>query len=189
MCRSPRGNVDWNYAVEVVREAKKVVPHAGTWIEIYYWRDQHVPIWSFPTRERGLKYQHNVQPSPWYHVVPHAGTWIEIAINIVGSTRTNRRSPRGNVDWNLKRLKMPESLQCRSPRGNVDWNIIWCDWWDCKTRRSPRGNVDWNSSGCSWYNDTSVSFPTRERGLKWELKPWILKSCCRRSPRGNVDWN
>ena len=80
---------------------KPVVPHAGTWIEIMI-NPQTVDTdtWSFPTRERGLKYnwRFNLADcvasfptrerglkllpcaciSESIHVVPHAGTWIEI---------------------------------------------------------------------------------------------------------------
>ena len=77
-----------------------VVPHAGTWIEIYVQCKCNNIFASFPTRERGLKYIHinmlfNSTPSfPTRErglkcqcsgtapqigtVVPHAGTWIEI---------------------------------------------------------------------------------------------------------------
>ena len=34
MCRSPRGNVDWNLWSSLNRFFYFVVPHAGTWIEI-----------------------------------------------------------------------------------------------------------------------------------------------------------
>ena len=55
-----------------------VVPHAGTWIEI----TTSVRTWliskSFPTRERGLKYCFLRSASHRQKVVPHAGTWIEI---------------------------------------------------------------------------------------------------------------
>ena len=120
--RSPRGNVDWNIVDFYGQTGGGVVPHAGTWIEIYYWRDQHVPIWvvphagtwiemsttirdarateSFPTRERGLKFIQPLDVLPFIVVVPHAGTWIEI--------------------W--KYWKFTSTRLCRSPRGNVDWN-------------------------------------------------------------------
>ena len=35
----------------------EVVPHAGTWIEIEIGLTQLLVMTSFPTRERGLKYQ------------------------------------------------------------------------------------------------------------------------------------
>ena len=88
-------------SVKEAKQAKEeVVPHAGTWIEIYYMQlfffhiivVPHAGTWiemkimdsgmngrmSFPTRERGLKYAGRVWKSPGDTVVPHAGTWIEI---------------------------------------------------------------------------------------------------------------
>ena len=54
--RSPRGNVDWNILNSFERSSDIVVPHAGTWIEIIV--DSALSILDA--------------------VVPHAGTWIEI---------------------------------------------------------------------------------------------------------------
>ena len=55
---------------------KRVVPHAGTWIEI------------------GSQGEGKAQ----IDVVPHTGTWIEIkSWNADGTIRTGR-SPHGNVD-------------------------------------------------------------------------------------------
>ena len=53
-----------------------VVPHAGTWIEIW-----------IMMRITGAG-----------TVVPHAGTWIEITNTESDETRLEGRSPRGNVD-------------------------------------------------------------------------------------------
>ena len=55
--------------------SKMVVPHAGTWIEISNSSCICGIFWSFPTRERGLKY----------------------CLSILCMTRPGR-SPRGNVD-------------------------------------------------------------------------------------------
>ena len=57
---------------------QRVVPHAGTWIEIYTITTSDNIAGSFPTRERGLKYEAYVHSSIDSLVVPHAGTWIEI---------------------------------------------------------------------------------------------------------------
>ena len=54
----------------------KVVPHAGTWIEISL--QKIFAIIGF--------------------VVPHAGTWIEIGTIDYNIVRYPGRSPRGNVD-------------------------------------------------------------------------------------------
>ena len=56
ICRSLRGNVDWNCQQWFYLHVTTVVPFAGTWIEIYL----HVlrcerESKSFPSRERGLK--------------------------------------------------------------------------------------------------------------------------------------
>ena len=78
----------------------RVVPHAGTWIEIvepllavhgatsFPTRERGLKsladsvytgeALSFPTRERGLKCPGCRLKSPVCLVVPHAGTWIEI---------------------------------------------------------------------------------------------------------------
>ena len=120
-----------------------VVPHEGTWIEIVL-----VPPYpnfklSFPTRERGLKswkwYETGRAPA----VVPHEGTWIEMVFyskwdaarpsfptrerglklcRFVFLVMIPRRSPRGNVDWNLGVSAGLADTVSRSPRGNVDWN-------------------------------------------------------------------
>ena len=98
-----------------------VVPFAGTWIEIIRTagaRSFHVS--SFPSRERGLKYQgervmtaqEKSFPSrerglkygdPEIRritiiVVPFAGTWIEIVQLMKRRQKSSRRSLRGNVD-------------------------------------------------------------------------------------------
>ena len=41
-----------------------VVPHAGTWIEMYKPKEKETRLESFPTRERGLKYPVSSGPSP-----------------------------------------------------------------------------------------------------------------------------
>ena len=53
-----------------------VVPHAGTWIEIFMLLATMVRLF----------------------VVPHAGTWIEIINTFFRNFPRLRRSPRGNVD-------------------------------------------------------------------------------------------
>ena len=97
-----------------------VVPHVGTWIEIYsrLWETMErrsFPTWerglklniirqttkdisSFPTWERGLKSEEQVETAKRKFVVPHVGTWIEIEFREGYSYRLVRRSPRGNVD-------------------------------------------------------------------------------------------
>ena len=80
--RSPRGNVDWNFQ------------RLG---------NVFCQIRSFPTRERGLKCSYRgTLPRSWV-VVPHEGTWIEIFPVFRSRMPVICRSPRGNVDWNLRR--------------------------------------------------------------------------------------
>ena len=59
-------------------DSAKVVPHAGTWIEIKILFAIIRNSWSFPTRERGLKSVCRISKRAYRLVVPHAGTWIEI---------------------------------------------------------------------------------------------------------------
>ena len=101
---------------------------------------------------------------------------------------TLRRSPRGNVDWNHQSQFVDSPFHGRSPRGNVDWNHQQntCPW--RYQSRSPRGNVDWNHHFPPRFRWIKLSFPTRERGLKWNCVAALLFKFCR-SPRGNVDWN
>ena len=132
----------WNRSFQ--DQVRAVVPHAGTWIEMYPPTTAHKHIKSFPTRERGLK----------LHVYWRTGK------------SCNRRSPRGNVDWNPPELERALDLYVvphagtwieisfhipglhrllrRSPRGNVDWNQTKMAAASITTGRSPRGNVDWN---------------------------------------------
>ena len=57
----------------------RVVPLAGTWIEIPgYDLCSDGPGMSFPSRERGLKYDLMANDDKNTNVVPLAGTWIEI---------------------------------------------------------------------------------------------------------------
>ena len=77
----------------------RVVPHAGTWIEInlrYFF--EHGCFRSFPTRERGLKFEYQIFQIISVSVVPHAGTWIEIPKCSARLASLAGRSPRGNVD-------------------------------------------------------------------------------------------
>ena len=99
-CRSPRGNVDWNNSYRCINQHGRVVPHAGTWIEIISGSSRTFLYLSFPTRERGLKFKKLWKPFQDAWVVPHAGTWIEIANNRHDYWNPFSRSPRGNVDWN-----------------------------------------------------------------------------------------
>ena len=56
-----------------------VVPHAGTWIEIYYPPGYRLAATSCLTQARGLKCRRSCLCGGG-EVVPHAGTWIEICL-------------------------------------------------------------------------------------------------------------
>ena len=64
--------------INMIPISVSVVPHAGTWIEIPTYSLLTIFQSSFPTRERGLKFETLVIVKSVYDVVPHAGTWIEI---------------------------------------------------------------------------------------------------------------
>ena len=125
-----------------------VVPHAGTWIEIY-------------------PYNHAFQLNT---VVPHAGTWIEMPVFGHCAPDRYRRSPRGNVDWNTwiiwnasRSFVVPHAgTWIEIPYLQARGTTRWC--------RSPRGNVDWNNKWNIPIICDISSFPTRERGLKFPVK-------------------
>ena len=60
----------------IILAVSSVVPHEGTWIEIFSPRVVRVPD----------------------KVVPHEGTWIEITDELKTRPLLQSRSPRGNVD-------------------------------------------------------------------------------------------
>ena len=123
-------------------EGGVVVPHEGTWIEIWNSSEISHQIESFPTRERGLKFHRQSKAGRDYLVVPHEGTWIEIILflddlNIdtvvphegtwieIRETLDNGRIlcvvPHEGTWIEISRLPArSRSLSRRSPRGNVD---------------------------------------------------------------------
>ena len=86
------------YAETPRHAMSSVVPHAGTWIEMSAYPKFRHALRSFPTRERGLKLQMSESKTKETAVVPHAGTWIEIFTAARSGTAYACRSPRGNVD-------------------------------------------------------------------------------------------
>ena len=74
-----------------------VVPHEGTWIEIYPPFSWPLSLPSFPTRERGLKWQCSGEchRDPGSFPTRERGLKLNI-INFCMSVYS--RSPRGNVD-------------------------------------------------------------------------------------------
>ena len=144
-----------------------VVPHAGTWIEIQYlYLLIQSPLSSFPTRERGLKYGTDHFRIKSVLSFPTRERGLKLHVYWRTGKSRNRRSPRGNVDWNPPELERALDLYVvphagtwieisfhipglhrllrRSPRGNVDWNQTKMAAASITTGRSPRGNVDWN---------------------------------------------
>ena len=75
-----------------------VVPHAGTWIEIY------TPAYNtgipsvVPHAGTWIEMVYYIEWVLAYLVVPHAGTWIEMLYVERNVSRKISRSPRGNVD-------------------------------------------------------------------------------------------
>ena len=185
--RSPRGNVDWNSRHNVHSVSYLVVPHAGTWIEIALQYTLLQGPQSFPTRERGLKYDLNLDWLLEEWVVPHAGTWIEIV-------RTGVAQAAGDVvphagTWIEMRKKLMRFTNSASfPTRERGLKSCGCDRRRTGWSRSPRGNVDWNYVTYEDPLQGRWSFPTWERGLKFYRKFWHF-SRMRRSPHGNVDWN
>ena len=157
--------------IEILKERRStgriaVVPHAGTWIEILAKYRKKCYDWSFPTRERGLKFdvsingENGIESFPTrerglkspitamitgiHSVVPHAGTWIEIVYCQL-CWRTCKVVPHAGtwieicsqiVDY----IRTP-SFPTRERGLKSFWSI----------------NVEL----------LFLSFPTRERGLKW----------------------
>ena len=75
-----------------------VVPLVGTWIETTAQTDYFGMDGSFPSWERGLKLGNIPHAEQVTDVVPLVGTWIETEDVSDRLKRTQRRSPRGNVD-------------------------------------------------------------------------------------------
>ena len=119
--RSPCGNVDWNSRIIWLYTSRTVVPLVGTWIEIGKSRFGEVGFSSsFPLWERGLK------------------SSVLTEGNIF-----RRRSPCGNVDWNLNGL-VAESTIGVVPRVGTWIEILRFLIGSTASGRSPCGNVDWN---------------------------------------------
>ena len=81
--RSPRGNVDWNsFTSGLFLGLKRRSPRGNVdWnLKPYLCYKYIIP--SFPTRERGLKLLMHWPERYRRMVVPHAGTWIEIIFPI-----------------------------------------------------------------------------------------------------------
>ena len=181
--------MDWNLVSDTIAHFIKVVPHAGTWIEI---------VIVVPSSEKTS-------------VVPHAGTWIEIYLHRHISTPTVCRSPRGNVDWNNQYIRhscwslrsfptrerglksafwvMHHTSHGRSPRGNVDWNYFSFSILSHWNSRSPRGNVDWNLFKRLRSSSNGIVVPHAGTWIEIVESGTGLSKNWRRSPRGNVDWN
>ena len=147
------------------RQSKRVVPHEGTWIEIYRNGRNTKHLASFPTRERGLKFLYD----PFCHklilVVPHEGTWIEIRKHC--SCLSDKDVVPHEGTW----IEIPVCVEEYTNRGTV---VPHEGTWIEMFYRDGNGEV------------AQSSFPTRERGLKYHCIK-ISFFITRRSPRGNVD--
>ena len=75
-----------------------VVPHAGTWIEIFSGFVENLQYGVVPHAGTWIEIFKNKRNYPSSYVVPHAGTWIEMEIIKNHSVEEVGRSPRGNVD-------------------------------------------------------------------------------------------
>ena len=74
-----------------------VVPHEGTWIEILEEIISLVSDSSFPTRERGLKFDQERLKDPQKLSFPTRERGLKYK-NCRPTVLLHRRSPRGNVD-------------------------------------------------------------------------------------------
>ena len=101
LCRSLRGNVDWNCIAVSVYPPNTVVPFAGTWIEIILRFSQLEYHHVVPFAGTWIEIKNTASCTRCCYVVPFAGTWIEINWYRQRIYWRNRRSLRGNVDWNL----------------------------------------------------------------------------------------
>ena len=164
--RSLRGSVDWNFFQLFQNTRNRVAPFAGAWIEILAVVFKTPAALSLPSRERGLK---------------------SLLINLAEHGRS--RSLRGSVDWNMRGHGWVMEVYSRSLRGSVDWNRFATTINHKKYRRSLRGSVDWNGNLFFTSAQKAGSLPSRERGLKYNVKKIIEKTCDSRSLRGSVDWN
>ena len=140
---------------------------------------------SFPTRERGLKYRgcfqgvHEVRSFPTrerglkllrFHilvkkriVVPHAGTWIEIEIDGLCES-TCAVVPHAGTWIEISSFSLFSPISTVVPHAGT--------WIEISSNHIPPFS--------------SLSFPTRERGLKYmSVFPRRIRQS--RSPRGNVD--
>ena len=101
---------------------------------------------SFPTRERGLKFTVSTTEGQVFAVVPHAGTWIEIVAN-ANIVVTREVVPHAGT-W----IEMWMNLSSRLSRIVVPHAGTWIE------------IIFFVMSVVK-----SLSFPTRERGLKYEI--------------------
>ena len=77
---------------------RKVVPHAGTWIEIMMWKTLAILQKVVPHAGTWIEILLSEYTYIHTHVVPHAGTWIEMDMLMRFCDKLLGRSPRGNVD-------------------------------------------------------------------------------------------
>ena len=141
-----------------------VVPHEGTWIEIPTFSENTVSRLTFPTRERGLKFEFFIFFKEFRIVVPHEGTWIEI------------HYPHG-----LCRLFPSFPTRERGLKSAQYGTNVY------NAASFPTRERGLKLKPLYRFRCTDTSFPTRERGLKLPSIASLLSGSSRRSPRGNVD--
>ena len=184
-----------------------VVPHEGTWIEIVSKVCEEGTYSSFPTRERGLKSFRSSYDTWMPAVVPHEGTWIEIPISYLSA------GGRGVVPHEGTWIEMLEQWQTYLESGVVPHEGTWIEmsnlslyspdnpvvphegtWIEIQVDGElgnalsvvPHEGTWIEITGVVGGDVTAVSFPTRERGLKFPVPAKDGDIECR-SPRGNVD--
>ena len=83
----------------VIDLALTVAPYTGAWIEISAGASTSgSPIWSLPTRERGLKSIATTAAPNATVVAPYTGAWIEIFGQALCRSDRYGRSLHGSVD-------------------------------------------------------------------------------------------
>ena len=165
-----------------------VVPHEGTWIEMFCFQtsaEEGHPV----VPHEGTWIEIAYPSTAWMasSVVPHEGTWIEIIWTKRKPGSYAPSFPTRERGLKYFRCTAYAEVCCRSPRGNVDWNLLSLVRWFVAVVVPHEGT--WiEITRYPKFGHGSLSFPTRERGLKC-IPTYAYDGYYCRSPRGNVDWN
>ena len=127
------------------------------------------------------------QPFDGLTVAPHVGAWIEIPYDTAHSCGKVGRTPRGCVDWNIKKNESRYISRGRTPRGCVDWNSYHSPVMPI-AQVAPHVGAWIEITSRTLRESKAKSHPTWVRGLKFVetvKRPALLS----RTPRGCVDWN